>query len=428
MATRYWEGKAAAVAQVSTATVGGTLSGETFTISVNGVDIASHTDSTTTIADTVAALVAAWNASTHPYATGITAADNSPVVTLTADTAGRPFDITLNTPGGDATFAEATTTANAGPNDWATADNWSGETVPVNGDTVIIAGSDINICWGLDQSAVELATLQIYRSYTGRIGLDRSVFATSADGETTSSSAVEYYEDYLTIGWNDAEVGIEQAPGAPATSDRLKLYNDETNASTTVVHSVGTAAAEQELPALRMKFAHASANVYIRSAVGGVGFGVDQPGETFTMGKVSVSASGAGHYVYVGDGVTFTTWEQRGGTNRMNAAATVTTVKVLGGVLYMTGDYTVTTLYNGEIYSDAWYDRTGARYGPGGTIYANNVPSSGNAITTAHLYGGTTSGKGCNQSRTWDTVIHRLAGAKLDYDEDEVTINTLSTI
>ena len=100
MATLYWEGKATAVAQVTTVTVGGTLSSETFTISVGGDAIASHTDADTVIASTVAALVSAWNSSTHPYATGITAADASPDITLTADTAGVPFVVTLNTPGG----------------------------------------------------------------------------------------------------------------------------------------------------------------------------------------------------------------------------------------------------------------------------------------------------------------------------------------
>ncbi|MDZ7809208.1 MAG: hypothetical protein U5L11_02515 [Arhodomonas sp.] len=98
MATKYWQPKAQPVAQVTTVTVGGTLSGETFSISVGGLVIATHTDATTTIADTVAALVAAWNASTHPYATGITAADASPDITLTADTAEVPFAVTLNTP------------------------------------------------------------------------------------------------------------------------------------------------------------------------------------------------------------------------------------------------------------------------------------------------------------------------------------------
>ena len=110
MATHKWLGQTAAVAQVTTVTVGGTLSSETFTISVGGVAIASHTDADTVIATTVTALVAAWNASTHAYATGITAVAASPNITLTADTAGVPFAVTLNTPGGSATLGQAATT------------------------------------------------------------------------------------------------------------------------------------------------------------------------------------------------------------------------------------------------------------------------------------------------------------------------------
>ena len=118
MATHKWLGQTAALAQVTTVTVGGTLSSETFTISVGGVAIASHTDADTVIATTVAALVAAWNASTHAYASGITAVAASPNITLTADTAGVPFAVTLNTPGGSATLGQAATTANAGLMCW----------------------------------------------------------------------------------------------------------------------------------------------------------------------------------------------------------------------------------------------------------------------------------------------------------------------
>ena len=102
--TVVWEGRADAVAQVTTVTVGGTLSGETFTISVGGVAIATHTDADTVIATTVAALVAACpllersavKASSAPRSNGrkfqhTASATNRPFVTLGGKNHGARF-------------------------------------------------------------------------------------------------------------------------------------------------------------------------------------------------------------------------------------------------------------------------------------------------------------------------------------------------
>jgi hypothetical protein len=163
MGTVYFTGKAAAVAQVGTVQItgmDGTPANTTYILTVGGQTVSAVGD---TDADTTAAaLAAAWNASTHVYFTGITASATTDTITLTADTAGVPFVAVSSVSGGTGTIgAYSATTASAGPNDWSTAANWSGGAVPVNDDDVILNASGVNICWGLDQSAVELDSLTL---------------------------------------------------------------------------------------------------------------------------------------------------------------------------------------------------------------------------------------------------------------------------
>lgn len=173
MTTRTWIGGALAGAQVTTLTVGGTIASQTFEVSVAGGVIASYTAGGGDGADEVAqGLVAAWNASTNPLATGVTATDTTATtagtLTLTADTAGVPFAVTLNAPGGSATFAQTATAASYGPNDWNTVANWEEQAIPVANDDVVIQGSN-SILYGLDQSTPELDSFTV-RSFTGNIG------------------------------------------------------------------------------------------------------------------------------------------------------------------------------------------------------------------------------------------------------------------
>jgi len=82
------------------------------------------------------------------------------------------------------------------------------------------------------------------------------------------------------------------------------------------------------------------------------------PGETTTMGLISMS----GGECYVGDGTTFTTYEQ-------------------------SGDYTVTTMNV-----------------TGGTVNCNHIKTSSNAITTLNLTAGTVDATKSREARTWATV------------------------
>ena len=410
MATRYWLGtEATEVQQVANATFGTYDTATTRKITI-GDKVISAVDSGGTLTAALSALATLLNASVHPYFAAITWTSNATQIIGTADTAGCPFVFTASVTGGTGTCSNAYTvaTANQSAHDWNVAANWSGATVPVGGDTVIIKDTDVDILWNLDQSAVTLAALYIHQSFTGKIGLDRTVFPTSHDGETldTTGPYTEYRDCYLKISATIYQHGINLSPSSNLTGSPRCLINLGSNASTIEVFNVGTPS-EEGRPALRLLNVHASSLLYVRYAPGGVGLAVDAPGEVSTVSVVSISDTSDDSRVFAGPGCTITTWSQQGGTNILQAAATVTTVTVNGGTLQSEGDYTITTANCN-----------------GGTFYSNQIKTGGNAITTANVRGGTLNGLQSNQARTWATV--NFFTGSVQRDGSVVTITTLT--
>lgn len=408
MSTVHWVGAAQAVAQVHTGSidsVDGTPADNTFTVTIGGISISQVGD--TDVATTAAALVVLLNASTHPYFEAITWTNPSAGnIVGEADVAGVPFVATLTETGagtGSVTdFAE--TTASAGPNHWDSPENWDGGAIPVSTDDIIIANASDNILWGLDQNAVAAASLSILKTFTGKIGLPLNSFATSADGDTVDSTVDEYRGTYLRISLAVLEIGKHVGPGTPAGSQRIKIDNTKASASVTTVFDTASAASEIGLPGVRLLAAHADADFFIRGGRAGVGFALDEPGETSTVGDINVSGNGL---AYVGDGVTLTNFYQGGGTGVLQAAATVALVDVDGGTLTTEGDFTVTAM-NVQ----------------GGTVNANHAKTAGNAITTATVSGGTLDGSGSRQARTWSAV--NINGGSVVADNAVVTMTTLN--
>lgn len=409
MATIVWEGQSTAVAQVTTYGVTGYDAATTYSVAVGGETITSIIAAGTAAA-TVSGLATAWNAVTdNPYATTITASVTGVSLKLTADVAGNPFTMVTTATGGTGAWGTAVAvTANAGPNDWDTAANWSTDTVPVAADDVVFRDSGVSVYWGLDQAAVDLTSLIIEQSFTGVIGLARTAFVTGADG-STSELRPEYRQDYLDVGWTTCRIGESHGPGSPAGSSRLKLDNDKAGASTTEIFDTGSSSADANLPAVRLLAANASADVYIRSAPGGVGLAMDDPTETTTIGDLEISDDTPASRVFVGEGVTLSTYTQQGGINSLRAAADVTAVTVKGGDLTMEGDGWAATTLTVEA----------------GTVYANHTDSPA-SLTTVNLDGGTLDGTQSRRARTWSTVNLRESGSTLRIDPNVVTITTLN--
>lgn len=387
MATLYWRGTSGTLAQVATAAITGYDAGTTYKITIGDL-VASQVGTGGTAITTATAFVAVLNAITaYPQFTAITWSNvggTSATITATADTAGMPFVFSTSVTGGAGTFGAYTvSTASAGPNDWSTAYNWSTSTVPVNGDDVIIEDNSVPILWGLDQSAVTLTSLRIKKTYTGKIGLNRLVFATNAAGTTTDTAWTEYRSIYLSISATTINIGENFGPSSPAGSGRIML-NTGTTAATIIIHSTAQTPSETGKQAVRLKANVNTTDIFVRSAPGGVGIATDAPGETSTVRKISVDDLTTTSRVTTGPGVTHTTWYQDGGQNVQQAAATVTTSTVNGGTLQTEGAFTTTTLNQ-----------------TGGTVTQN---ATGTAITAANIYGGTLDFTGSNQARTVTTL------------------------
>ncbi len=410
MADLVFVGGAGTVAKVSTVTVGGTLAGETFQIKVNGKVIASHVDADTVIATTVAGLVSTWNASTHPWSTGITAVDASPDVVLTSDTVGVDFVVTVNTPGGSATLVLVETTANAGPNDWRTGDNWKDSsddsigTAPTAADNVFIGENAPNISFGLDQSAITINSLRIPATWTGKLGLRHDQFATTADGDTTVATAPEYRGTHLQIKiTKDAKIGEHSGASTPTGSGRINL-NVLTTATVVDVQFCASTAAQAGFPSVDILANNTSTDIFIRDTALNVGIAKTIPKSTSSVNLISND----GGKVYVGDGVTMVKYSQAGAAaGEIMSAATIPAIEAFGtGTLITEGDYTI-----------AVFDIDGP------TVYANNIKTAGSAITTANLDGGSLIGTQSSRARTWDTVNYR-GGVTLSYDDAIVTVTT----
>jgi len=409
MATIYFLGTATAVAQVDTVQITADDAATTYTLTIgsgNNTAAVSVAGTGTGVNDTAAALQAAAAASTHPYFAAITFTVGTDTITMTAATAGVPFTAASSVAGGTGTIgAVANSTASAGPNDWSTAANWSAGAVPVADDDVILQDCSTNICWGLAQSAVDLDSLEIRRTYTGRIGLNYRAFATSADGATTDADALEYRATYLDIESDRVEIGAHSGVGSPTGSSRINLDLGD-HACTCIVYATNTTSADTGRAPVRLLFNNAASILHVLDAAGGVGIAADAPGEVSTLGTVYMTPVSGSARLEISAGVTWTTMYHSSGTSYVSAANSPTTIHMDGGVLYTRGQWTFTT---GNM--------------RGGTWYHENAPAAGAAVTTLNLYAGTTIADQASEARTWTTVNFH-PDAKLQADGRILTITT----
>jgi hypothetical protein len=289
MATRTLRGTAAAVAQVSTVQVTAYDAATTYSLIVNGNSISVIAAGG--VNQTATALAAAWNASTIPEFTGVTATPSTDTVTLTADVAGIPFTATSDDSGGTGTIGSVTAgTAASGQDWWSTANNWSAATVPTSSDIAIIDGGT-SLRYGLDQSAVTLAELRIMRRFTGYIGLPKR----------NALGFAEYFDDYAKISATLLNIGVGNGTG----SGRVKL-NLGSVASAIVVDGTGNPI-EKDVPACCLVGTSSSNALTVNG--GSVGVGVFD--ETCSLAGGLTINGGA---VYIGKNVTLGPITQNGGT------------------------------------------------------------------------------------------------------------------
>jgi hypothetical protein len=404
MPEKHFTAEVAAVAQIDTVQITADDAATTYTITIGGETV-SVVGSGTGVNDTASDLKDALAAATHPYFAAITWTVATDTVTATAKVAGCPFTAASSVAGGAGTIgAVASSTACTGPHHYDDGGNWDDGSVPGAADDVHI-DSNLNVCWGLDASATTLGSFVHWRN-TGKIGLRQDRFATVANGDTYSALQVpEYRTTYLMIKVNGkVTIGKWEGVGTPAGSPRVKIDLGNQAAQVQIDHA-GVAAPETDLCSIRMLANSATTDIFVRSAAGGFGLGVDDHGEVSVVGDIHVDDPTTASRVMVADGVTWTNYKQRGGTNLLQAAATATLVDADAGVLTIDGDFTLTTLNCN-----------------GATVYDNHMKTAASANTTVNLRSGHIDTSRSSVPRTWDTLT-AASGGRLTYDPDVLTIS-----
>lgn len=382
MASRRWTGAASPIAQVTTVTISDTwATGDTITLtSGNGNDLVVTVGSDSATTDVAAALSAAFNATdattslvddesrnvggqSIPEFTDITASVSGSVVTLTGSTAGRPFTVTetVSTAGdGDAVIAEAT--AATGPNHANNADNWSGNTLPVDNDTVIFDSGNIDVLYGLDQNGVTPAAIVRAMGYEGKVGLP------ILNEDDPSNTYPEYRDRYLKYGnsGDTTNTAIDIGQGDGNGSERFNL-DSGTGQVTINVYNTGTAAAQNEY-AFTWLGTHASNVVNVHRGQVGIAPAEDEAATVATLRVGYVDNQEGDATVFCGDGVTLTNIETVGGNLTIDDATTL--IDCLGGTIeILSGAHAA---INGDRGGSVYYRSTGtlttAKFGNGARL------------------------------------------------------------
>lgn len=345
MATIEYTWQAPLVAQKTTVTVGGTITTETFNILVGGVVIATFTASSSTAGEVAIALADAWNASTDPRAIRVTATAVSSTVELLSDIPGLPFEITLNTPGGSATFSQAATIPNSGPQDASRPLNYSSGSLPTTNDILVFKQGSVNICWGLEALAsADLGGIQHYDSYTGSFGLNPFAMCVNAEGTEFDLTVREYRKVYFKVDMfastNLIEIGIPadqiSAGNNESVSGRMMLWT--VNPATILIHKTFGASSDAGKPCTRLLTNNSTntTNVMVRKCRGGLGIATELVGEACKILNLELGDD-PNSTVFVGSGVSWDNYTQRGMNAEVNNAlgSGATLIDVYDGILLL---------------------------------------------------------------------------------------------
>jgi hypothetical protein len=372
-----------AVAQVDTVTITADSTSNTavwtFTLTLPNGDsetVAYTEDGSPTVAEIRDGLVAAWNLSTKPHIAQITAAaGGAGVLTLTADTAGVPFVVTL-ADNDDGTHTHTTTTANVGDNDYGTARNWQLDAVPIATNDVRfdMAATMKDIFYGLDQSGVAIGDFRVVPGCTTVFGrFDNGVaqyLKIDPDSFLYEGAAGLALFD---IGSANIAATIK-ATAPPATTGRHAIYFKGSNVTT--------------LSLLK----------------GNIGI-APLPGETATVATIKtsyVSVQQTDVRLTIGSGVTLTTLDLGGGVCLLKCAAT-----------------TVTNGFGSTLTTDG----TGAI----GTLNAYGVcdPNSTGTITTLNAFPGCTVDLSKSKLARTITTLNKYPGSNVILGSWVTVTNTI---
>lgn len=273
------------------------------------------------------------------------------------------------------TFTRTDIVAGTGPHHFDNAANWSTGTIPADNDIIVFKDGAIDCRYNLSQSAITPLSVDVYKSFTGTIGLP----------EVRADGSRETLARYLRLGnaadgvsSTNVNIGLgEEGTGEGPSVVRLDFGDQPINAfvrysqfgsTNRCVSVIGTAATNK---------------AYV--TLGDVAFGL-YPDDSVTLAELHLlpeasEQSGDSLRVTTGDGATISMLMQQGGVVELAKPASYITV--LGGVCTVsgTGKPNTVEVANGNV---IW--RSSGDLGKSGTISAVSI-SSGVATVTSNGHG-----------------------------------------
>jgi hypothetical protein len=372
MATRNYISNGRPVNRVVTITVAGTwVAAETITLTIASVEfvitIGSLVTTTqvattikeavngTTLTDTTATClptIAQGGAQVIPMFSELTATSSGAVVTITSS---KEFTLASTETSTSGTVTDASVSSADGLYHFGNQDNWSGNTVPVDTDTIVFDAGSRGPLYGL-LPAIQPAAVEIPNSFLGKIGL------AEINIDNPAKTYSETRTKYLTFDDNSATTTYTIGHGVGTGSGRLRL---SAGAGQAVWNVRGSGTRElTSTPCVLLIGTHASNELNNFDGDVGVAF---YGGETSTLATLR-NGSGARSVAktWCGSGVTLSscTVTMNGGTLTTNSAISaanvyegtwthragnVATVNVDGGTVnWEAGSATITTLRIGS--------------------------------------------------------------------------------
>jgi hypothetical protein len=331
---REWLGQSQSVTDVWTGAISGTVTSQTFTLTINGKNVAYTSGGSDTVAIVAAGIVAAWNAlSPLPppefqelIAAGIGAIGAFTGFTVTQKVAGRPTVITAATSGA-ATFTITNTTVATGPSFFDNAANWNPSGAPANGDTLTFDVGSTPCCYNIT-TALTTVTVNVLEGYTGSIGLP----AINGSGSQTYA---EYRGIYLTLAGGTLLCNCST----------LTRGNFSFGAHNTFVRLLNCAQRpDPNVPTILIIGGNSSSTLDVSKSDFGLNFyaGTTSSFTTVNTGYLTNPANDVKGVV--GVGATLVTVNKNGGVLNLKSGATTVTADVGGGTLTVSEAAAITTL------------------------------------------------------------------------------------
>lgn len=364
MATQKWTGASLNRKQVSRITVANTwTAADTYTLTIDNIDFiitigtlvttaqvattifqaltgTTFTDTTASctipVADGGAALIPQFSEFT---ATNATASQVDLTANGSGALAGKPFTITVTGDGTVSTGTGAITSIVSPTSQYHgdQADNYSGNAVPVDSDTLVFDNGSVDLRWGLSLGC-QLNGLTKAKSYSGNVGL------AAVNTDSSSKPYHDYRTRYLTTDDNSGSCVASLETGDGPGSGRF-MWDFGAGQTAVTVFGKGTRAeAAAAIPCILLKGTHASNT--LSNLAGDVGLAFFA-GESATVATI-VNGNGpqSDASLICGSGCTLTTVTQAGGYLSTSSAMTTAT-QYAGNWDHYSGTVTTLTLNGG---------------------------------------------------------------------------------